>query len=113
MGPDFIQSFVDILVATVYLVYIVYAACAAGAHGGYEHGYAGAYVGRHHVGGTQRVQTPRAYDGRAVWIAQYYLCAHVDKFVDEKQAALKHLLVYEHASAGLSGYYKKNTQQVG
>ena len=47
------QTLFKILVASVYLLNVVYAACALGAHGGYQQGNSGAYVGRTHGARSQ------------------------------------------------------------
>ena len=52
------------------------------------------------------------YDDSPVRIAQYDLRPHVNQFVDEKQAALKHLLMYQHTAFGLSRHDQHHAQQV-
>ena len=46
-------------------------------------------------------------------VAQDDLRAHVDEFVDEEEAAFKHLLVEKHAPLGLRGHDKENRKEVG
>ena len=49
----------------------------------------------------------------AMRVAQDDLRAHVDEFVDEEEAAFKHLLVEKHAPFGLCGHDKENRKEVG
>ena len=53
-----------------------------------------------------------ADDHDAVRVTQYHLSAHIDELVHKEQAALKHLLMYEHATLGLSCRYQQHAQQV-
>ena len=53
-----------------------------------------------------------ANDDSSVGVAEYDLCAHVDEFVDEEEAALEHLLVDEHCSLGLCGYNEHDAEEV-
>ena len=45
-------------------------------------------------------------------IAQDDLRSHVDEFIGEEQAALKHLLVDQNAAFGLGGRHQHNGQQI-
>ena len=54
-----------------------------------------------------------AHHHGAVGVAKDNLCTHVDELVDEEQAALKHLLVDEHAALGLSGNHEQHRDEVG
>ena len=53
-----------------------------------------------------------AYDNGTVRVAKDNLRAHVDKFIDEEQTALEHLLVEEHRSACLSSHRNEHGEQV-
>ena len=54
-----------------------------------------------------------AYNDSSVWVAKNDLGTHVDKFVDKKQTAFKHLLVEKHAATGLGGYNNQHRKKVG
>ncbi|MPM90402.1 hypothetical protein SDC9_137523 [bioreactor metagenome] len=46
-------------------------------------------------------------------VAQNNLRTHIDKLIHEKQAALKHFLVYQYAAFGFGGNNQHHAQQVG
>ena len=54
-----------------------------------------------------------AYDDSTVGVAENNLGTHVDELVDEEQAALEHLLMEQHGTAGLGGHNDQHRQQVG
>ena len=93
--------------------YVVNAAGAARAEGGYEQGDARADVGAGHAAGAQAFLAVVAYHDGPVWVAEDYLRAHVDQFVNEEQAALEHLLVEQHAAPRLCGDDEQHGEQVG
>ena len=101
------------LVAAVNLLDIVDAAGALGTEGGNKQCHTGAYVGRGHAYATQLVFVVETNHRGTVRVAENDLRTHVDEFVDKEQAALKHLLVYQHAALGLRGYHKGNGYEVG
>lgn len=49
----------------------------------------------------------------AVWVAEDDLCAHIDEFVDEEEAAFKHFLMEEHGAACLCGHDEEYAEEVG
>jgi len=49
---------------------------------------------------------------RTVRITQYNLRAHIDQFIDEKQSGLKHFLMNQQRSFGLSGHHQNNGKQI-
>src|SRR3712207_8333692 len=54
-----------------------------------------------------------ADDHRPVRVAQYNLRSHIYELIDEKQTALKHFLMNEHASFRLRSHHKHHAEQVG
>ena len=95
------------LVASVYLFNIINAAGASGTHGSYQQGNTCTDVRTRHTTTTQGDFPVVSYDYSTVGVAKNYLCAHVNELVHEEQAALKHLLVEEHGTAGLRGHHNK------
>src|SRR3712207_6465609 len=85
-----IESLVQMLIASIYLLCIVYDACAIGTHGSDQQGYARSNVRRCHGGGSQTHRVILTDHYRPVRITKDDLSPHVDQFVDEKQAALEH-----------------------
>ena len=53
-----------------------------------------------------------ADDNDAVRVTKNNLGTHINQFVHKEQAALKHLLMYEHAALGLRGGYQQHAQKV-
>ena len=41
------------------------------------------------------------------------MCAHIDEFVDEEEAAFKHFLMEEHGAACLCGHDEEYAEEVG
>lgn len=105
-GSKEVQAAVDILISTVDLLYIADYARAFGRHGSQEQGNTGTDVGGAHIVGTQCEVMVMADNHCTMWIAQEYLRPHVDKAVDKKQAAFKHLLMYQHAAFTLGCHNK-------
>ena len=108
-----VEAAVDVAVAAVDLLDVLYGAGALGAHGRDEQRHAGADVGRRHARGAQGYAAVVAYDGGAVRVAEDDLRTHVDELVDEEEAALEHLLVYEHGTLCLRRHHEEYRQQVG
>src|SRR5690606_32753669 len=65
-----------------------------------------------HFDAAQLLFPVQSDDGGAVWITQDNLSPHIDQFVDEEEATLKHLLVNEYRSARLRSNDKYNAEQV-
>ena len=107
-----VEAEVDVLVAAVDLLNVVDFGSTLGTHGGEQHGYTGTDIGRGHAPGAELELVVVAYDNGAVGVAEDDLGAHVDELVDEEQAALEHLLVYEHAALALGGDHQQNAQKV-
>ena len=84
-GTYRVKSGIYRLISAIYLVNVVDLAYAVGRHGGYEHGYTGAYVGRQHSVGSQGKTVVETYHNGAVRVAEHDLRAHVDKPVYKKQ----------------------------
>jgi hypothetical protein len=89
------------LVASVYLLDIVDAARAVGTHGGNQQGDTCSDIRARHSSTTKFDLPVVAYDNSAMGVAEDDLGTHVDEFVNEEQAALKHLLVEKHAASCL------------
>ena len=52
------------------------------------------------------------YHDSPMRVAKDDLSSHIDELVHEEKTALKHLLMYEHASTALCGCYKHDTEKV-
>ena len=93
MCAQTIESFFYMLISAVYLLYVVNAACAVGAHSSNEQCYARSDVWARHSAGMQTKSMVVSHNHCSVWVAEYYLCAHVYEFVHKEQSAFKHFLV--------------------
>ena len=88
-----VESGFDVLVAAVDLRDVGDAARAVGRHSGDEQGDSGADVGTCHSATAKLDFSVVADDDGAMRVAKDDLCAHIDEFIDEKQATLEHFLV--------------------
>ena len=89
------------------------AARAVGRHSGDEQGDSGADVGTCHSATAKLDFSVVADDDGAMRVAKDDLCAHIDEFIDEKQATFKHFLVDEHRTASLRRHDEQNGEQIG
>ena len=96
MCTEGIQSFLDVLIAAVYLSDIVDATGAVGSEGRDEQGDTCTDVRTRHASCTQPFLMVVTNDNGAMRVAEDYLCTHVYQFVNEEQTALEHLLMDEH-----------------
>ena len=96
MCTEGIQSFLDVLIAAVYLSDIVYATGAVGSEGCDEQGDTCTDVRTRHAPCAQAFLMVMPDDNSAMRVAKDYLCTHVYQFINEEQTALEHLLMDEH-----------------
>jgi hypothetical protein len=99
------KSSLDVLVATVYLPDVVDAACALRTHGSDEEGNACTDVRARHTASMELAFVVVTYHNGSVWVAKDNLCAHINKLIDKKQAALEHLLVNKDGALGWCAYH--------
>ena len=108
-----VESGFDVLVAAVDLCDVGDAARAIGRECGDEQGDSCADVRAGHSATAKLNLSVVTDDDGAVRVAEDDLCAHIDEFIDEKQATFKHFLMDEHRSASLRGDNEQHREQVG
>ena len=108
MCADGIQSRLYVLVAAVNLVNMVNATDSVCCHGSNQHGNTRADIGRGHVVMLQVHLPVVPYHHCTVGVAEDNLRTHVYQFIYEEEAALEHLLVYQHRAACLRRHYQDN-----
>ena len=96
------------LITSVYLFDVVDTARTSGTHGGNQQGNTGTDIRTRHPAATQCDLPVVSHDDSSVGITQDDLGAHVDEFVHEEQATLKHLLVEQYTASGLSGHHDEH-----
>ena len=113
MCSQFIQTFLNVLIATVDLSDVGNAACTLGAHCCNEEGDTCADIRARHASGTELDLTVVSYDNGTMRIAKDDLGTHVNQLIDKEQTTLKHFLMEKNTSLCLSGNHKQNGEQVG
>lgn len=94
--PEGIQAGLYVLVAAVYLLDVVDATGAFCTHRCDKQGDTGTDIRTRHASASKCYLSVVTYNYSTVWVAEYYLCTHVNQFVDKEQSALEHLLVEQH-----------------
>ena len=89
------------LVTTVYLLDVVDMTYTLCTHGSNQQGDSRTDVRTRHSATTKCNFPVVAYYYSTMGVAENYLCAHIDQFVDEEQTALKHLLMEQYTASGL------------
>src|SRR5690606_31677228 len=104
------QARIDVLVSAVDLIDVRNFALALCGKRCDQQRDPGAEIGGGHVDAAQLWFAIQPDDGGTVGVTQDDLGSHVDEFVDEEQAALKHFLVNQHRTLGLGSGDQHNAE---